>query len=341
MDVLRVQDLKCFYVVESQGQQREVKAVNGVSLNVKKNQVLGIAGESGCGKTTFLKSLLGLVRPPLRCLGGKVEYIGNGKATDIMSLSKHQHKELMWEHISYVPQGSLSVLNPVRRIGDTFESFIGAHMEPSTTKHQYEELVCSHLEALGLPEDTLRAYPHQLSGGMRQRVTIALATILKPQLILADEPSTALDVVVQRGVIQLLKDIQEEQQNTIILVTHDMAIHANICDRIAIMYAGKIIEEAGVDEVFNNPRHPYTQYLIGSLPRIGDKAHRISAPGSPPSLSDLPQGCSFHPRCPEATDDCRKEEPMLTGIGGDHKVACLSLTRGDFNADQAQVALDQ
>ncbi|NMB45461.1 MAG: ABC transporter ATP-binding protein [Firmicutes bacterium] len=341
MDVLRVQDLKCFYVVESQGRERNVRAVNGVFLNVKENEVLGIAGESGCGKSTLLKSLLGIIHPPLRHLGGKVEYIWNNKPTEILSLPAHQLRKLMWEHISYVPQGSLSVLNPVRRIGDTFKSFIGAHVDLSTGGEQYEELVRNHLASLGLPEDTLRAYPHQLSGGMRQRVTIALATILKPRLILADEPSTALDVVVQRGVIQLLKDIQQEQRNTIILVTHDMAIHANISDRVAIMYAGRIIEEAGVDEIFNNPLHPYTQYLIGSLPRIGDKAHRISAPGSPPSLADLPQGCSFHPRCPEATDACRREVPVLVSAGTDHSVACLLNARGDTNADQANVAVDQ
>ena len=341
MDVLRVQDLKCFYVVDSEGEKTEVKAVNNITLNVKKNQVLGIAGESGCGKTTFLKSLLGLTRAPLRHLGGKVEYLGGERPVELMALPKERRKDIMWKQISYVPQGSLSVLNPVRRIGDTFESFTGAHLDPGTSNKAYEELVHNHLEALGLPKDTLRAYPHQLSGGMRQRVTIALATILKPKLILADEPSTALDVVVQRGVIQLLNDIQEEQKNTIILVTHDMAIHANICDRIAIMYAGMIIEEADTQEIFNNALHPYTQYLIGSLPKIGDKTHRISAPGAPPSLGHLPEGCSFHPRCPEATAECREIMPELVDVGEDHKVACLMLQRGDLRGSQPKTAIGQ
>lgn len=158
---------------------------------------------------------------------------------------------------------------------------------------------------------------------MRQRVTIALATILKPNLILADEPSTALDVVMQRGVIQLLKRIKEEQKNTIILVTHDMAIHANICDRIAIMYAGKIVEEAPVTDIFKNGLHPYTKFLMASLPSIGDKSYKVSAPGAPPSLIDPPEGCRFHPRCPEATGICKSKSPELFDVGNRHRIACF------------------
>ncbi len=338
MDVLRVEGLKAFYLVESAGEQKAVRAVNDVSLTVRENEVLGIAGESGCGKSTLLKSLLGDIRPPLRHMGGKVTYVQGGREIDILSLTKAERQQLMWQHISYVPQGSLSVLNPVRRIKDTFKSFVGAHLEIDKEPRRFDELVRRHLQDLGLPVDTLKAYPHQLSGGMRQRVTIALATILKPRLILADEPSTALDVVVQRGVIQLLQDIQTEQHNTIVMVTHDMAIHANISHRVAIMYAGRIIEEAPVEQIFKQPLHPYTQYLIGSLPRIGDKSHRISAPGAPPSLSDLPSGCAFHPRCPQAEPICRREIPALTAAAQGHRVACFLAAKEDADVDSAEAA---
>lgn len=337
MDVMRVDNLKSFYVGQSQGKERIVKAVNGVSLRVRENEVLGIAGESGCGKSTLLKSLLGMIKPPLQHVDGSVTYYRKGKAIDILRISDEERKKLMWEHISYVPQGSLSVLNPVRRVGDTFKSFIGAHVDLKREPDKYQEMIIKHLEDLGLPADTLTAYPHQLSGGMRQRVTIALATILKPRVILSDEPSTALDVVVQRGVIQLLKDIQQEEKNTIIMVTHDMAIHANISDRVAIMYAGRIIEAADVQEIFTNPLHPYTRYLIGSLPRIGDKSHRISAPGAPPSLESLPSGCAFHPRCPHAAKLCHQSSPVLLDVKEGHSVACFLTGKdgADSNAKRA------
>ncbi len=169
----------------------------------------------------------------------------------------------------------------------------------------------------------MHAFPHQLSGGMRQRITIALATILKPDIVFADEPTTALDVVVQRGVIQLIKKIKREQMNTVIMVTHDLAVHANLCDRLAIMYAGKMVEEADVDALFSNPRHPYTIVLLKSLPRLGDRSVRTSAPGAPPSLVNVPSGCRFHPRCPEAMERCRSEDPELVEVEKGHRVACL------------------
>lgn len=321
MAVLMVDNLKSYYISEVFGVKRTVKAVNGVSINVNSNEIFGIAGESGCGKSTLIKTLLGMVKPPLTVLGGKVEYNLGDKRFDIFSLDENELNSIRWEYISYIPQSSMSVLNPVRRIRDSFKSFIGAHKKMS--KLEFEELVKEHLLTLGLPVEVLNAYPHQLSGGMRQRVTIALATILKPKIIFADEPSTALDVVVQRGVIQLLKDIQKEQGNTIIMVTHDMAIHANICDRIGIMYAGKIIEEAFTEELFKNPLHPYTKYLIGSLPKIGDKSYKVSAPGAPPPLSNLPSGCSFHPRCPYVKERCKKDTPALVEVSNGHKVACF------------------
>jgi peptide/nickel transport system ATP-binding protein len=191
------------------------------------------------------------------------------------------------------------------------------------------ELARSHMIELGLPAKLLEAYPHQLSGGMRQRVTIALATLLKPRIIVGDEPTTALDVVVQRGVVQLLKDVQRSLQNTIVLVTHDMGIHANAADRIGIMYAGKIVEEAPTEKIFGEPVHPYTQYLINSLPKFGDKSVRESVPGSPPSLANLPSGCPFHPRCPHVMDVCKEEMPGFTKLDTNHKVACWLVGEGE------------
>lgn len=325
MPILKTENLKAYYITEIFGVKRTVKAVDGVSISINNNEIFGIAGESGCGKSTLIKTLLGIIKPPLTVLGGDVNYNIGDKRFNILTLSQKELKNIRWEYVSYIPQSSMSVLNPVRRIRDSFKSFISAHKK--IEKEEFKTLVEGHLNALGLPIEILNAYPHQLSGGMRQRVTIALATILKPKVIFADEPSTALDVVVQRGVIQLLKDIQQEQKNTIILVTHDMAIHANICDRIAIMYAGKIIEEAKTEEIFKNPLHPYTKYLIGSLPKIGDKSYKVSAPGSPPPLNNLPPGCSFNPRCPYTTERCKRETPNLVEIGDNHKVACFLVSK--------------
>jgi peptide/nickel transport system ATP-binding protein len=179
-----------------------------------------------------------------------------------------------------------------------------------------------HLVELGLPPNVLEVYPHQLSGGMRQRIVIALASFLSPRAVITDEPVTALDVVVQRGVLQLLKEVQERQQNALVMVTHDMGVLANIADRVGIMYAGKIIEEANVEAIFYRPQHPYTQYLINSLPQFGDKALRESAPGAPPSLVNLPTGCAFHPRCKFAQAVCREEAPAFLSVGDGHKAAC-------------------
>lgn len=319
--ILRTEKLKAFYVLDVFGTQKVVKAVNEVDLNIRENEVYGIAGESGCGKTTLLKALVAAIEPPLRLIGGKVYYYWYGKEIDVSALSAEEKRRLRLEYISYVPQGSMSVLNPVIKIKETYRDFIASHTS-DRTEEEAIEIAKSQIAELGLPPKILDAYPHQLSGGMRQRVTIALAALLKPRIIVADEPTTALDVVVQRGVVQLLKDIQQRLANTIILVTHDMGVQANIADRVAIMYAGKIVEEATTEEIFGNPRHPYTQYLINSLPRFGDKTMRESVPGSPPSLMDLPSGCPFHPRCPYRMDVCTQQMPGLVSLDTQHTVAC-------------------
>ena len=323
--ILKAENLKAFYILDVHGTQKVVQAVNDVNLEIRENEVYGIAGESGCGKTTLLKALYGSFDPPLRLIGGKIYYIVKGEKIDITTLEPKTLRRLRWDYISYVPQGSMSVLNPVKKVKDTYQDFIESH-GIGRSKDEALELAKQQIIKLGLPSNVLDSYPHQLSGGMRQRVTIALAALLKPSIMIGDEPTTALDVVVQRGVVQLLKDIQMNFENTIILVTHDMGVHANIADRIGIMYAGKFVEEADTQTIFGDPQHPYTKFLIDSLPRFGDKTTRESAPGSPPDLGNLPGGCPFHPRCPYTVEQCVQQMPDLIKISDHHKVACWLIT---------------
>jgi len=236
-------------------------------------------------------------------------------------------RDVRWKEISYVMQGSMSVLNPVRKIINTFEDIVDSH-QPITDKKAFLEQTVTHVNKLGLQSDILNAYPHQLSGGMRQRVAIALATVFHPSLIICDEPTTALDVVVQRGVLQMLKDVQGEFGNTMLLVTHDMAVHANVADRLMIMYAGRIAEEAPTKSIFTAPLHPYTQHLISSLPMIGERSGRKSLKGTPPNLANPPAGCRFHPRCPYVMDVCRTDTPELIQVKDRHRVACQLIKEG-------------
>jgi peptide/nickel transport system ATP-binding protein len=319
--ILRTEHLKAFYMLEVQGSRKVVQAVNDVDLQIYENEIYGIAGESGCGKTTLLKTLFNEFVPPLRLIEGKIYYRVDYDEVDVTKLSPEEKRKLRMEYISYIPQGSMSVLNPVLQIKSTYADFIGSHVNVQNRAEIFE-LARKRILELGLPPNILEVYPHQLSGGMRQRVTIALASALNPRIMIGDEPTTALDVVVQRGVIQMLKDIQKTLKNTIIMVTHDMGVHANVADRIGIMYAGKIVEEASTEKIFAEPQHPYTQFLINSLPKFGDKSIRDSAPGSPPALSDLPTGCPFHPRCPHVKNICREKMPAYTQVAEGHRVAC-------------------
>ncbi|ACK41424.1 MULTISPECIES: ABC transporter ATP-binding protein [Dictyoglomus] len=320
--ILKTENLKAFYILKYLGEERVIKAVNGINLEIPENEIYGIAGESGCGKSTLLKVLLATLDPPLKHIDGSLYYNFDNNFIDVLRSPKEELKKFRWKFISYIPQGSMHVLNPVKKVKDTFLEFLESHVKEKDKK-DYLELSIEHLRELGLSPETLEAYPHQLSGGMRQRVVIALSTLLHPQIILADEPTTALDVVAQRAVIQLLKRIQNTLQNTIIIVTHDMGIHAQITTKMAIMYAGKIVESASTKEIFKNPLHPYTKYLIQSLPHIGDKEPREGIQGSPPSLISLPPGCAFHPRCPYAQPICKSEEPTLKEVSSEHKVACF------------------
>jgi peptide/nickel transport system ATP-binding protein len=322
LTLLSVQNLCAYYKTEVYGISRTVRAVDGVSFELRPNEIYGVAGESSCGKTTLIKVISGTIKPPLKIQSGSVCYHFDQSEVDMLAIGKDEmRRNIRWKEISYVMQGSMSVLNPVRKVVKTFEDIVDTH-QGIPDKKLFREQTRAHIMRLGLPPDVLNSYPHQLSGGMRQRVTIALATIFHPSLIIADEPTTALDVVVQRGVLQMLKDIQAESGNTVMLVTHDMAVHANVADRVMIMYAGRIMEEAPTQIIFNAPLHPYTQHLIRSLPMIGDKSSKIGLPGSPPNLSSPPNGCRFHPRCPHAVDICRTEVPEMRNYGGGHRAAC-------------------
>ena len=219
----------------------------------------------------------------------------------------------------------MSVLNPVRRVRRSFEDFAARHL--GGTGASFEARVREHLALVRLDASVLDAYPHELSGGMRQRVTIALATICRPDFVIADEPTTALDVVVQKDVLGMIRDIQREMGSSLLLVTHDLGVHAYVTDRLAIMYAGRLVEEARTPELFASPQHPYTRHLIASLPRIGDAAPRAGLTGAPPNLAAPPSGCRFHPRCPLAGDRCRRETPAMTAYAPDHRVACFARQR--------------
>lgn len=322
MALMHMEDLRAYYRTEVYGISRSVRAVDGVSLELQENEIYGVAGESSCGKTTLIKVISGTIKPPLQIESGTVHYNFGEFDVDMRKIDPEEMRQsVRWKEISYVMQGSMSVLNPVRKIIRTFEDIVGTH-QGIPDKRMFLESTREHVMRLGLPPDVLNLYPHQLSGGMRQRVAIALATVFHPSLIIADEPTTALDVVVQRGVLQMLKDIQSESSNTVLLVTHDLAVHANVADRVGIMYAGRIVEEAPTHTIFHAPRHPYTAHLINSLPVIGDKSSKVGLSGAPPNLANPPSGCRFHPRCPLAMDICRTESPAMVMPADRHRVAC-------------------
>jgi peptide/nickel transport system ATP-binding protein len=320
--LLTVQEICAYYRTEIYGISRTVRAVDGVSFELNPNEIYGVAGESSCGKTTLVKVISGNVKPPLKVNSGSVNYHFGSHDVDMLHISPEELRDnVRWKEISYIMQGSMSVLNPVRKIIKTFEDIVDTH-EPITDNKKFLEEATAHVNRLGLPTEVLTSYPHQLSGGMRQRVAIALATVFQPSLIIADEPTTALDVVVQRGVLQMIKDIQTRSNNTVLLVTHDMAVHANVSDRVMIMYAGRIAEEAPTEIIFNAPLHPYTQHLIHSLPMIGERSNKLSLRGAPPNLANPPSGCRFHERCPYVMDICRTEVPELVIVRDGHRVAC-------------------
>ena len=294
----------------------KVKAVEDVNLEIPDSIILGIAGESGCGKSTLMKVLYGDTGFPLELSAGSIDYcFYNCEGENVTS--RNIQKE-WFRNISYIPQSSMNSLNPVVRIRDQFTDFPAT----SRNKRQTIEKVREYVKRLGLPPESIDSFPHQLSGGMQQRIMVALATFLQPRIILADEPTTALDVVVQKDILILLLRLQRLMKNTIILVSHDMGVHYQVTHKMMIMYAAKTVEYADTGDIFGNPLHPYTLMLTSSLPTIGDDRARCGLPGRPPSLWNPPKGCRFVMRCPLAVAHCHEVEPPFLEHRHGHFSAC-------------------
>lgn len=315
MALLEVQDLKTYYVTL----RGFVKAVDGVSFKVEKGEALGLAGESGCGKTTIAISLLRILPSGGRIVGGKILF----NKEDIVQLTENDmRKNIRWKGISIVFQGAMNALNPVFKVGDQISEAILTH-ESDVTKKEADERVAKLLETVGMEPSRANNYPHEFSGGMRQRALIAMALACNPELILADEPGTALDVIVAAQVLKLMKELKAKLNLAMILISHDLSIIAETCDKTVIMYGGKIAEYGDVVTIFKEPLHPYTQGLISAFPSIrAAKTRMTSIPGFPPDLLNPPPGCRFHERCPYAMNICKEKDPEFLEVGNEHYVSC-------------------
>lgn len=299
----------------------DVHVLNDINFEIHDNEIFGIAGESGCGKTTLLNTLYDIVEFPLVIDKGRVVLEGE-KNGQKYSFESGQIRKTWWNNISYVPQAAQSVLNPIVRLKTQFLDSIPKEDKKNETPEQTLARVADYLKELNLSPDVLESYPFQLSGGMRQRAIIALATFMAPGLVLADEPTTALDVVVQKGILMMLMRLQQQLKNSLVIVSHDMGVHYQITDRMAIMYSGSIAELGKTEDIFNNPIHPYTKMLVDALPRVGEDVQRVGIAGRPPALKNPPPGCRFAPRCPHATDRCRSEVPKFREITPGRFAAC-------------------
>lgn len=311
--LLDVRNLKTYYSTAS----GDVRAVDGVSFGVQPGESLGLVGESGCGKTTVVKSLIRVPSSNARTVGGQILY----KGADLLTLPTNELNRIRWREVSYVAQSAMNALNPVQRVGDQIVETLQVHT--NMPKQDAQDRAAELFGLVGLERKRLSDYPHQLSGGMRQRVVIALALALDPALVIADEPTTALDVVVQDGILKQLRHIREQMGNSMILVTHDISVVAELCQRMAVMYAGQIAEIGTTKQLFYTPAHPYTMGLLNAFPTLESaKGELIAIPGAPPNLLRPPAGCRFAPRCPFADELCRSESPQPVEIAPGHVAAC-------------------
>ena len=315
--LLEVKDLKVSFRTED----GLVRAVDGISFSVDEGEVVGIVGESGSGKSVTMMSVMRLINDPNAIYEGEILY----KGRNLMGVSQDAMRQVRGEEIAMIFQDPMTSLNPVYTVGWQIEEQLNEHID--LNKGQARQRAIALLTQVGIPkpEQRIDDYPHQFSGGMRQRVMIALALSCNPDLLIADEPTTALDVTIQAQILELIKNLKQEFGSAVVLITHDLGVVADVADRILVMYAGRIVEEGNKEQIFYDPQHPYTWGLLGSIARLDrPRARRLTAiAGQPPSLINRPQGCSFRPRCPQAFDRCRAEDPQLTTkVGDGHLDAC-------------------
>ena len=313
-NLLTIQNLR----VEYASGGKTIQAVNGVSLDIPKGASLGLVGETGAGKTTIAKAIMRILPDhATKLVDGEITFDG----VSILEASDSQLKKIRGGDISMVFQDPMTALNPIMTVGDQIAEGIALHQHLDKA-HAKQEAI-RMLETVGISEDRAGEYPHQFSGGMKQRVVIAIALACSPKLLIADEPTTALDVTIQAQVLDLIKSLKKAQNTSLILITHDLGIVADICDQVAVIYAGEIVEWGSLEEIYDHPTHPYTIGLFGAIPDLNSKVRRLSPiEGLPPDPTDLPQGCYFAPRCPHATDSCRAKHPTLQHLGGSHYCLC-------------------
>lgn len=319
--LLEVQTLKTYFTTL----RGYVRAVDGISFHVDEGKAMGLAGESGCGKTTCALSILKILPSNGKILGGKIIF----KDKDLVKFTEEEmRKNVLWKRISLVFQGAINAFNPVYKVGNQIVEAILTN-ETGISKKEAWERSRRLFEMVGIEPSRLKHYAHEYSGGMKQRAMIAMALACKPELLIADEPGTALDVIVQAQVLRLIKGLKEKLNLAMIMISHDLSIIGETCDSVAIMYAGKIVEYGDVTIVFKESLHPYTKGLMKAFPSIKEARRRMSSiPGSPPDLLAPPPGCRFHPRCSYAMDICRKEEPRFLNVDGKHYVACHLVSMG-------------